>query len=88
MSQLFSSAVYTQSNKRFNRLRANADKAARVNSNLVATPTGYDSTTGLFIATTVNGSEVQYSQGNESSQPNQISVSVARGSLIGFGDWR
>lgn len=88
MSQLLLIAIATQSNKRADRLRANIDRSLSARSNIIATPTGYDSSSGLFVATAINGSEVQYSSGNESAQPNQISVSVARGSLIGFGDWR
>lgn len=88
MSNLFRTAIAVQSNKRSDRLAKLSDKSFQVIASIVAVPSGFDSTTGLFAATTIDGGEVQFTQGNQTAQSNQISVTVASGSLIGFGDWR
>jgi hypothetical protein len=86
MSNLFISAIAIQSNKRTERLQKVSASIKPV-ANTIATPSGYDANTGLFTATTVDGGEIQYKEGNATAQPNQISVTFASGSLVGFGDW-
>lgn len=86
MSNLFTTAIAIQSNKRSNRIEKLSASIQPISS-IVATPTSFDSSTGLFIATTIDGGEIQYQQGNFPAQPNQISVTISQSSLIGFGDW-
>ena len=88
MSNLFSTALLLQATKRADRLTKISASISTPEPTKIAIPSGYDSTTGLFKATTIDGGEVQFAQGNTTAQSNQISVTVASGSLIGFGDWR
>ena len=87
MSNLFTTAIAIQSSKRALRIEKVASNIKPITS-IVAAPSGFDNSTGLFKATTIDGGEIQYQQGNFTAQPNQISVTIAKGSLIGFGDWR
>lgn len=87
MSNFFATAIAVQSDKRSQRiltLRANIQPT----TSAVAVPSGYDPESGLFKATTVDGGEIQYKEGNATAQPNQISVTFASGTLVGFGDWK
>ena len=86
MSNLFVTAIAIQSNKRADRLEKVSASIKPVTS-AIAVPSGFDNATGLFTASTVDGGEIQYKEGNATAQPNQISVTFASGSLVGFGDW-
>ena len=85
MTDFFERSLLIQAQKQNNRLQAIKD--APMSSNTIAVPTDYDATTGLFIGTTADGSEVQYKQGNFPQQPSSILISKTNNSLIGFGDW-
>jgi hypothetical protein len=86
MSNFFATAIASQSNKRYQRI-STLSTCVQPTTSAVAVPSGYDVSTGLFKATTVDGGEIQYKEGNATAQPNQISVTFASGSLVGFGDW-
>ena len=87
MSVLFVNASIAQSNKRVDRIKKEAEKAFDQLQSVIAQPSGFDSKTGAYIATTPDGGQVQYKLGNYPAQPNLISIVAAKNSLIGFGDW-
>lgn len=78
-------AIATQSQKRITRV-ASIDNAAQPQTN-VATPSGWDSATGNFIAVTPDGGKVPYKAGQPLAQSSSIVVSVGSNSLVGFGDY-
>ncbi len=86
MSNFFSTALLVQSTKRANRLESIVSSFKPVTS-AIAVPSGQDPVSGLFKATTIDGGEIQYKKGSITASPNQISVTFASASSIGFGDW-
>jgi hypothetical protein len=86
MSNLFASALLTQSTKRAKRLTAISESVQPI-TNAIAVPSGFDAVSGLYTAQTIDGGEIQYRKGSNSAPPNQISVTIASGSLVAFGDW-
>ena len=84
MTDFFERSLLIQAQKRNNRLQTAKTEG---NFNVIATPTDFDSKTGLYIAITADGSEVQYKQGNFPQPPSTIVISNTQGSTIGFGDW-
>ena len=88
MSDLFINSTFIMSVKRSQRLKVVSDRVATQTQSFVATPSGFNADTGIYIATTADGSEVQYSKGNFRNQPNLISVVSSQNSQIAFGDWQ
>ena len=76
------------SSKRSERLEVVSDRAAIQMQSDIASPTSFNANTGTYIATTADGSEVQYSKGNFRNPPNLISVVSSQNSQIAFGDWQ
>ena len=86
MSILFASAAAKQASKRTIRLVAISENARPI-TNAIAVPSGFNTVSGLYTASTVDGGEIQFRKGSNSAAPNQINVAFASGSLVGFGDW-
>ena len=86
MSKLLIEAIALQSAKQSNRLKALSKKP--IENSFVAAPSGFNDATGAYIATTPDGGELQYKQGNFRNPPNLISIVTAQNSGIGFGDWQ
>lgn len=86
MSNLFATAAAMQATKRTTRLAAISESVQPI-TNAIAVPTGFDAVSGLYVASTIDGGEIQYRKGSSTATPNQISVAFAEGSLVGFGDW-
>jgi hypothetical protein len=86
MSNLLKEAIALQSAKQSTRLKALSNKP--IENSFVAVPSGFNDVTGVYIATTPDGGELQYKQGNFPNPPSLISVVTASDSGIGFGDWQ
>ena len=81
---LLKSAIASQDQKRFSRI-ISIDNL--IPQTAIAVPSGWDSFTGNFIATTPDGGKIPYKAGQPSTASGSIVVSLGSNSLIGFGDW-
>jgi hypothetical protein len=86
MSKFLLSVLATQDNKRYKRLERIASQLPQ--QTLIASPSGFDATTGTYLATLPDGGTIPYKAGNFPTPPDQISVVIGANSSIGFGDWR
>jgi hypothetical protein len=88
MSNLLAASIGIMATKRSQRLQITSDRASIQTQSNIATPSGFNADTGVYIATTADGSEVQYAKGNFRNQPSLISVVSSQNSQIAFGDWQ
>jgi len=86
MSNFLKEVIANQDTKRSDRLFKIANQLPE--QTLIASPNGFDSTLGYYIATLPDGGVIPYRAGNFPTPPDQISVIVGSGSSVGFGDWR
>jgi hypothetical protein len=78
-------AIALQDQKRITRLSKIDNQPQQTT---IATPSGWDSATGNYIATTPDGGKLPYKAGQPSAASSSIVVAVGSNSLIGFGDWQ
>ena len=88
MSNLLNTAIATMSAKQANRMKKVNKEASEQTQTAIAQITGFDKSTGAYIATTPDGGEVPVKLGNFGSPPSQVAIVTTQGSTVQFADFR
>ena len=88
MSNLLNTAIATMSTKQSTRIKAANKQASEQTQTAIAQITGFDKSTGTYIATTPDGGEVPVKLGNFGSPPSQVAIVTTQGSTVQFADFR
>ena len=88
MSKLLGNTIGLMRDKQANRMKKVNKEASQRSQTTLGTITGYDSSTGAYIATTPDGGEVPVKLGNFGSPPSQVAIVTTQGSTVQFADFR
>ena len=88
MSGLLGNTLGVMVTKQSTRMKAANKKASEQPQTTLGTITGYDSSTGAYIATTPDGGESYVQLGNFGAPPSTVSIISTQGSITQFADFR
>ena len=88
MSGLLGNTIGLMRDKQANRMKKVNKEASQRSQTTLGTITGYDSSTGAYIATTPDGGEVPVKLGNFGAPPSTVSIISTQGSITQFADFR
>jgi hypothetical protein len=88
MSKLLKNTIATMQDKQSIRMKSVNKKASERSQTSLGTITGYDSSTGAYIATTADGGENYVQLGNFGEPPSTVSIISTQGSTTQFADFR
>ena len=88
MSKLLGNTIGLMRDKQANRMKKVNKEATQRSQTAIAQITGFDKSTGAYIATTPDGGEVPVKLGNFGSPPSQVAIVTTQGSTVQFADFR
>jgi hypothetical protein len=88
MSKLLGNTIKLMQDKQSTRMKSVNKKASERSQTSLGTITGYDSSTGAYIATTPDGGENYVQLGNFGEPPTTVSIITTQGSSVQFADFR
>ena len=88
MSRLLNATIATMQAKRLANFKQANKQATQQSQTAIAQITGFDKSTGTYIATTPDGGEVPVKLGNFGSPPSQVAIVTTQGSTVQFADFR
>jgi hypothetical protein len=88
MSKLLETAIASMATKQSARVVAASKQASQQSQASIGSITGFDSSTGSYIATTPDGGENYVKLGNFGEPPTTVSIISTQGSSTQFADFR